>query len=181
MVMYSEQPGIGTVGGRLLWSDGRLQHVGVGFDNGLPGHTYRGFAGELQRLRQRGADRPQLPRGDRRLPDDPPRRLRTSWAASRRRFRVNFNDVDYCLKAPYRRPRIVYDPDLVLYHFESSSRDPEVEEWELNQLLDRWQQVVAVDPFDNPNLRRGLPRIAGHFLWARRRRPRLRLQRKHLA
>ena len=39
---------IGAVGGRLLWGDGRLQHVGVGFDSGLPGHTYRGFAGDFR-------------------------------------------------------------------------------------------------------------------------------------
>ncbi len=76
MVMYSAQDGVGAVGGRLLWGDTRLQHVGVGFDDGLPGHTYRGFAGDLQRLCQRGADRPQLPGGDRRLPDDPPRAFR---------------------------------------------------------------------------------------------------------
>ena len=28
---------------KLLWGDTRLQHVGVGFDDGLPGHIYRGF------------------------------------------------------------------------------------------------------------------------------------------
>ena len=42
-------PGIGAVGARLLWEDGRLQHAGVLFENGgLPGHIYRGFAGEFK-------------------------------------------------------------------------------------------------------------------------------------
>ena len=44
MVMYSSQPGIGAVGGKLLWEDGRLQHAGINFEYGLPGHPYRGFA-----------------------------------------------------------------------------------------------------------------------------------------
>ena len=34
MVMYSDHPGIGAVGGRLILEDGRLQHVGVLFENG---------------------------------------------------------------------------------------------------------------------------------------------------
>ena len=46
MVMYSSLPEVGAVGGRLLWEDGRLQHVGVRFDDGLPGHPYRGFPGD---------------------------------------------------------------------------------------------------------------------------------------
>ena len=47
MVMYSSARRVGAVGGRLLWGDGRLQHVGVDFDGGLPGHTYRGFPGDF--------------------------------------------------------------------------------------------------------------------------------------
>ena len=45
LVMYAGLPGVGAVGGRLLWEDGRLQHAGVVFENvGYPGHIYRGFA-----------------------------------------------------------------------------------------------------------------------------------------
>ena len=76
MVMYSEHEGIGAVGGRLIWGDGRLQHVGVDFDYGLPGHTYRGFGGDFKGYAQRRSDRPQLPCRDRRLPDDSARGLR---------------------------------------------------------------------------------------------------------
>ena len=38
MVMYSRSPEVGAVGGRLLLEDGRIQHAGIGFENGgLPG------------------------------------------------------------------------------------------------------------------------------------------------
>ena len=46
MVMYSSLEEIGAVGGRLVWEDGRLQHVGVDFAHGLPGPP-------LPRLRRR--------------------------------------------------------------------------------------------------------------------------------
>lgn len=47
--------------------------------------------------------------------------------------------------------RVVYDPDTVLYHFESSSRSPDVSDWELSLLGDRWLHATWLDPFDNPN------------------------------
>jgi GT2 family glycosyltransferase len=87
---------------------------------------------------------------------------------------INFNDIDYCLKVHESGRRIVYDPDLILFHFESSSRDPVVNEWEIMQLVDRWRHVAAVDPYGNPNLVRGIPRLKSHLDWMRGRRPRLR-------
>ncbi len=48
MVMYSSHAEIGAVGARLLYEDGRLQHTGVFFPHGLPGHLYRGYAGDFR-------------------------------------------------------------------------------------------------------------------------------------
>lgn len=171
-VMYSEREEIGAVGGRLLWGDNRIQHVGVLFESGLPNHTYRGFAGDF-----RGYANSVLIARD---------CLAVTGAFTMTRrdvfervggltetLPVNFNDIDYCLKVHSAGHRIVYDPDLVMYHFESSTRDPVVEAWEIEQLVDRWGQVAAVDPFDNPNLRRGIPRLTAFLGWARRRPPRL--------
>jgi GT2 family glycosyltransferase len=177
MVMYSEREGIGAVGGRLLWGDTRLQHVGVGFDDGLPGHTYHGFSGDYNGyanavriarncLAVTGAC--LMTRAD----------LFHRLGGLTRDLPVNFNDIDYCLKVYDSGHRIVYDPDLVLFHFESSSRNPVVEEWEVKQLVDRWRHLAAVDPYGNPNLRRGMPRIAAFIGWARRRPPRLRRPRQ---
>jgi O-antigen biosynthesis protein len=173
MVMYSERDGIGVVGGRLLWGDTRLQHVGVNFDDGLPGHLYRGFAGSFTGY----ANAVLIARNCLAVTGaclmtrrDVFERLGGLTAT----LPINFNDVDYCLKAHTAGYRIVYDPDLILYHFESSSREAKVDRWEVEQLVDRWRHVAAVDPFGNPNLRRGLPRIASYLLWARRRPPRLR-------
>jgi O-antigen biosynthesis protein len=168
MVMYSAREEIGAVGGRLLWGDGRLQHVGVSFEHGLPGHLYRGFSGDFSGymndvliardcLAVTGAC--LMTRRD----------VFEELGGLTTEFPVNFNDVDYCLKLHASGRRIVYDPDLILFHFESSSRSPEVEKWEFERLVDRWRRVAAVDPYDNPNLHRGVPRLTAHFAWARRR------------
>jgi O-antigen biosynthesis protein len=172
MVMYSEREEIGAVGGQLVWGDGRLQHVGVSFEKGLPGHTYRGFAGDFRGymnavliarncLAVTGAC--LMTRRD----------VFDELGGLTADFPVNFNDVDYCLKVHGSGRRIVYDPDLVLFHFESSSRSPKVEKWEFEQLVKRWQRFAAVDPYENPNLHLGAPRLTAHFSWARRRRLRL--------
>jgi GT2 family glycosyltransferase len=178
MVMYCDRDGIGAVGGRLLWGDGRLQHVGVGFDDGLPGHTYRGFAGDF-----RGYANSVLIARDCLAVTGAclmtPRRLFEEVGGLSGTFPVNFNDIDYCLKLHLRGQRTVYDPDLVLNHFESSSREPVVDSWEVEHLVGRWGAVAGIDPYGNPQLRRGWPRLGAHVQWARRR-PR-QLRRKALS
>jgi O-antigen biosynthesis protein len=88
---------------------------------------------------------------------------------------VNYNDVDYCLKLRAAGKRVVYDPDLVMWHFESSSRSSDVEDREKDLLRERWLPMTAIDPYSNPNLSNELPRIRSPLLWAVRRPPRLRL------
>jgi O-antigen biosynthesis protein len=173
MVMYSELPDVGTVGGRLIWEDGRLQHIGVQFDHGLPGHPGHGFNGDFRGY----ANNVRVARNclavtgaclmTRRELFDEVGGLTTTLP-------VNYNDIDYCLKLRDRGKRTVYDPDLVMYHFESSTRSTEVEDWEKARLRERWGAVTGVDPYSNPNLRHGVPGLASPFAWMRRRRPRLR-------
>lgn len=167
MVMYSEREEIGAVGGRLLWGDGRLQHVGISFDGGLPGHQYRGFDGGYRGymnavliarncLAVTGAC--LMTR----------RSVFEEVGGLSMSFPVNFNDVDYCLKVVKSGLRVVYDPDLVMDHFESSSREAEVEEWEVLRLEDRWSQFAAVDPYGNPHLRHDMPRVLSYLSWVKR-------------
>lgn len=171
MVMYSERDGVGAVGARLLWRDSRLQHVGVDFEAGLPHHTYRGFGGDFDGyfnavriarncLAVTGAC--LMTRAD----------VFEGVGGLTKTLPINFNDIDYCLKVHSGGRRIVYDPDLILDHFESSSRDPVVQAWEVEQLVARWAGVVAVDPYVNPNVRRGMPRLSSYLRWAQRRLPR---------
>ncbi len=60
---------------------------GSSFENGLPGHPYHGFAGDFRGYSNNVRIARELPRRDRRLPDDPPRRSSRSSAASPPRCR----------------------------------------------------------------------------------------------
>jgi GT2 family glycosyltransferase len=173
MVMYSGLPEVGAVGGRLLWEDGRLQHVVVRFDHGLPGHLYRGFPGDYKGYGNdvRIAQNSLAVTGACLMTR---RELFEQLGGLSTTLPVNYNDIDYCLKLVAGGRRVVYDPDLVMYHFESSSRSSDVEEWEEDLLKERWLPLTATDPYSNPNLRHGSPRISSRFLWMARRRPRLR-------
>ena len=67
---------------------------------------------------------------------------------------VIFNDVDLCLKMRQAGYDIVYTPFAKLYHDESATRRASVEPSEAKVLLERWPDLVAHDPFYNPNLSR---------------------------
>jgi O-antigen biosynthesis protein len=173
MVMYSSLAEVGAVGGRLLWEDGRLQHVGVRFEGGLPGHPCRGFSGDFKGYANgvRVAQNLLAVTGACLMTR---RELFEELGGMSTILPINYNDIDYCLKARAAGLRTVYDPDLVMYHFESSSRPTEVEDWEKERLLARWLPLTAVDPYGNPNMHGEGPRLSAPFNWARGRRLRLR-------
>jgi GT2 family glycosyltransferase len=158
LVMYSGFPGIGAVGAKLAYGDGRLQHVGVILRHGRPGHLYRGFPGDHGGYL-----------GMVRVANDftavtgaclmTPRSAFEAVGGLATGFPLSFNDVDYCLKLRSRGLRVVYDPDTVLHHFESASRSPEVSEWELEQFRARWGRAAELDPYDNPNFHPGSPNL----------------------
>jgi GT2 family glycosyltransferase len=174
LVMYAAIPEVGVVGGRLIWEDGRLQHVGVLFENvGYPGHPYRGFSGGYNGYSNNV------------LVAQNYLAVTAACMMTRREvfeaaggfsgeFPMNYNDMDYCLKLRADGLRVVYDPDTILYHFESSSRATDVEDWEKDQLRARWLPMTATDPFSNPQMKYGVPRLSSPIAWMRRRPPRLR-------
>jgi glycosyltransferase involved in cell wall biosynthesis len=148
MVMYSQLPEIGAVGAKLLFGDDCLQHAGVILNEVGPGHIYRRFhrdhGGYFNMLKV--ANNFQAVTGaclmSRRAVFDEVGGLSML-------FPVNFNDIDYCLKLREQQLRVVVDPDTVLYHYESSSRPPDVSEWEIRLLQERHGSAVP-DPYYNP-------------------------------
>jgi GT2 family glycosyltransferase len=166
LAMYSQIPEVGAVGGRLLWEDGCLQHAGILFENGgYPGHIYHGFSGGFSGYSNsvRVAQNFLAVTGACMMT---PRDAFEEVGGFSTSFPVNYNDMDYCLKLCASDRRVVYDPDTVLYHFESSSRSTEVEDWEKEQLRGRWLSLTMTDPSTNPSLRHGLPRMGASLRWA---------------
>ena len=157
LVMYSAQEGIGAAGAQLRWEDERVQHAGVVLEGGLPGHVYRGAGGDLD-----GYARNVLVTQNYLAVTGAclmtPREVFELVGGFPVELPVNYNDIYYCLAVREQGTRVVYDADTVLYHFESSSRDTKVNDWEKAMLLERWHSPSGADPYSNPNLRYGEPR-----------------------
>jgi cellulose synthase/poly-beta-1,6-N-acetylglucosamine synthase-like glycosyltransferase len=158
MLEYSQDPGIGAVGAKLHYPDGRLQHIGIVLGvAGVAAHAFHqhpgvspGYAGSATIVRNysavtgacmltRRAVFEEVGRFDERLPTD-------------------FNDVDYCLRLRRAGYRVVFTPWARLYHHESASFGARQHEMtELGEMRRRWGPVIDNDPYYNPNLTRVFP------------------------
>jgi GT2 family glycosyltransferase len=154
-----ERPEIGAVGARLLYEDDTLQHAGVLFgwkgsviDDGLyesklePGPAYR-----WQVSRSVGA-------------------VTGAFLATRRDvflahhgfdevgLAVSYGDIDYALKLRTSGLKILWTPEITLYHHESRTRgldnlDPEKRARngaERAEIDARWGPAMLADPSVNP-------------------------------
>ena len=62
-------------------------------------------------------------------------------------FPHSFNDVDFSFKALEFGYRIIWTPHAKIWHFESLTRNPSVQEDEFELLLSRWGRKFGVDSF----------------------------------
>ena len=72
-------------------------------------------------------------------------------------FAVALNDVDLCLRVRQSGHKVIYCPEATLFHFESLSLGRHyagaragLESLEVRRLRARWAEVIAADPFYNP-------------------------------
>jgi glycosyltransferase involved in cell wall biosynthesis len=147
---YATHPDIGSVGAKMYLGDRRLQHVGIiSTSASVPAHPYRGFHGNFVGYV-----------GNALMPCN---YIAVTGACLMTRkavfvevggmsaaFPVNYQDVDYGLKLRGAGYRTVHNPEVELFHFESSSRAPDVEESERALLRARWASILAQDPYYHP-------------------------------
>jgi GT2 family glycosyltransferase len=154
------QPGVGVVGAKLYFDDGRVQHAG---DTVGPGgcahhlHSYLehdapGYCGRAVQAQELSAVTGACLLTWRKLYQD-------LGGLDEANLPVAFNDVDYCLRVREAQRRVVWTPYAELYHHESVSRgkDESAEKIararrELHFMRKRWKHVLHHDPFYNPNL-----------------------------
>jgi GT2 family glycosyltransferase len=76
-------------------------------------------------------------------------------------FPSNYNDVDLCLRVRRAGYRVVYDPAVVLTHYEAQSRRTTVTLDERQLWYRRWGSVIdAGDPFYSRHLTRRLENLS---------------------
>lgn len=162
MVPLALRPGIGAVGARLLYPDGRLQHGGVVLGpGGVAGHQHArapgddtGYWGSLALLRNVSAVTGAcllLRRAS----------FEAAGGLEAEHLPVAFNDVDLCLKLRAMGLRNLVTPFAELLHHESASRGSDLARRrragfarEQAWMRARWGAVLRQDPFYNANFAR---------------------------
>lgn len=158
MVGPALEPGVGCVGARLWYPDGRIQHAGVVLVCGVAGHAHkllaRGQHGYMGRavLAQDFVAVTAACLLLRKSIYEEVNGLDETLA-------VAFNDVDFCLRVREAGYRNHWTPYAELIHHESVSRGyedtPEKQKRfnsEVKILQTRWPALLANDPCYNPNL-----------------------------
>jgi hypothetical protein len=68
-------------------------------------------------------------------------------------FPLNYNDVDFCLRARQAGHRVVLDADATLTHLEATTRKAGTHSAERMDFFRRWSHLLETpDPFYSPNL-----------------------------
>jgi GT2 family glycosyltransferase len=155
MAEHVQRPEVGAVGARLLFPDDTVQHAGIVLGvGGIAEHAFRGFPADapgvcrqLQVTRNYSAVTAacMLTRRD---------VFEEVGGFDEENLPVTFNDVDLCLKMRRAGYLIVYTPYAKLYHHEHGSRRRAIEPMETRVMQERWADVLARDPYYNPNLSR---------------------------
>jgi O-antigen biosynthesis protein len=158
MLEYSQDEAVGAVGAKLLYPDGRLQHVGMVLGvNGVAAHAFHqhpgsspGYASGAVSVRNYSAVTAACLMSRRAVFDE--------VGGFDEAFPIDFNDVDYCLRVRQAGYRIVYTPYAQLYHHESASFGARVQDPAgVEEMRRRWGHVLERDPYYNPNLTRDYP------------------------
>jgi hypothetical protein len=150
---------VGIAGGLLLYPNGAVQHAGITVGGWpTPAHVGRGQSSSswwpwLRMTREVAA-----------VTGACLAIRRTVWdelGGFDRRFPVNYNDVDLCLRARLAGYSAILESAAVLCHREAQTRSAEVTSSERALFCSLWPDALASpDPFFNPNLALRHDRIA---------------------
>lgn len=160
MLGYARRPDVGIVGARLLYEDNTVQHAGVvvGF-GGIAGGAFIGlherensYMHRMMCVQDLSAVTAACLMTKRSVFD--------AVGGLTEELAVAFNDIDYCMKVRAQGLLCVYDPYVLLHHYESKSRGLEdtpekVRRFnnEIAVFADRWGEILKQgDPYYNPNL-----------------------------
>lgn len=160
MLGYCMREDVGIVGARLYFDDGSIQHAGVivGF-GGIAGHAFVTLNEEdgLYFSRSKTAQDYSAVTAACMMTK---RQIFNQVGGFTEALQVAFNDIDYCMKVRELGKLVVYNPQAMLYHYESKSRGAEdtpekVERFnrEINYFAEHWPEILEKgDPYYNVNL-----------------------------
>jgi GT2 family glycosyltransferase len=159
MLQWFERPGVGVVGAKLLYPNGRVQHAGVILGiGGLAGHIFTeerentfGFFGTDGWYRNLSA----VTGACLMIPRDLYERI----GGFDETFQLIYSDVQLCLRATDLGYRVVYTPEARLLHHESATHHRRIPRVDFENATRKWKlRLEKGDPFFNPNLTCGSSR-----------------------
>jgi GT2 family glycosyltransferase len=152
MMGYARAPGVGAVGARLVFPDGRVQHSGIvhGLHHGLAGHAFKlsagwdnGYLSQARLTRNYSAVTAACLLTPRKLYLD-------QGGLDEKTFAVAYNDVDYCYRLAERGLRCVCVASAELIHYEGLSRGFADDPREVAAYRAKYGK--RVDPYYSPHL-----------------------------
>ncbi|MCU0441416.1 MAG: glycosyltransferase family 2 protein [Bacteroidia bacterium] len=118
LLTYAQHDKAGVVGCKLLYSNRTIQHAGIAiFEDGTAGHVHVGLQEHdplVNSVRNYGAVTAAAMLFSKKIFDQ--------VNGFDEAFKVEFNDLDFCLKVLVSGYHNVYVPNCVLFHHESASR-----------------------------------------------------------
>ena len=161
MLGFAQRNDIGAVGAELFYPDNTIQHAGIIIGiGGVAGHVFKNLPKGIHGYFSKDAMIQNLSAVTAACIMTP-KSIYEEVGYMDEKFKVAFNDVDFCLKIRQAGKLIVYNPYVQFTHYESKSRGfedtPEKKkrfQSEIDRFHDKWQSVLDKgDPYYNINLR----------------------------
>jgi len=152
MVGYAGLAGVGAVGARLLYPDGRIQHAGIihGYYDGMAGPAFKLLPSWHHGYLSYGMVTRNYSAVTAACLLTPRQFFLEHGGFDEKQFCVAYNDVDYCYRLVDSGLRCVYSPGSELYHHEGLSRGFKDDPREV--LAFRRKYSGRIDRYYNPNL-----------------------------
>lgn len=161
MLGFAQREDVGAVGVELFYPDKTIQHAGIIIGiGGVAGHVFKnipkgmhGYFSKDAMIQNLSAVTAACIMTKKSVYDE--------VGYMDEKFKVAFNDVDFCLKIREQGKLIVYNPYVQFIHYESKSRGfedtPEKQnrfKSEIDRFHEKWQHILDNgDPYYNINLR----------------------------
>ena len=159
LVQNALRPDIGFVGAKLFYEDKTIQHGGVIMGvGGIAGHSHKFFSENSKGMESRliiTNEFSALTAACLAISKD---KFNSLGGFNSDNLKINYNDVDICLKAKSKGLRNIFLPDVQAMHLESKTRGKPIGKFfkiwkkESRYLELKWKNFINNDPFYNHNL-----------------------------